>query len=86
LKGTKDREVAEKSARDDRIIITLDLDFAYIYTNIMRGQFTAIVIRAHPATPINIRRSLEKALAKIDVDKLGKGLVVVSRKKVRIIT
>lgn len=86
LKGAKDRAVAEKSAKDSRIIITLDLDFAYIYTNIMRGQLTVIVIRIHPATPANIRETLEKTLTKIDIDKLDKSLIVVSRKKIRIIT
>jgi len=48
-------------------------------------DFAVIVVRVKPPTPQNILSWLEKAFKKIDLDKLDKGLVIIS-KKVRIIT
>ncbi|RLE78646.1 MAG: hypothetical protein DRJ51_09185 [Thermoprotei archaeon] len=82
LKGASDEKVIDYARKENRIILTLDLDFAYMY-NFSR-DFTVVVVRARPATPENIKTLLEKALVKIDFSRLEKGLIIISR-KIRII-
>ena len=78
----KDTEVADLAQKEKRIILTLDLDFGYIYYFEKRGLINVVVVRAKPAAPEKIIILLEKFLkSKIE----PKGLVVVSEKRIRIL-
>lgn len=66
LKGAADSRILEYAKAEDRIILTLDLDFASPYYR-MGGLFSVIIIRLHPATPDRIKNLLERFLAKIDL-------------------
>lgn len=85
LKGVKDNIIIEAAIGDGRVIVTLDLDFAEIYYGSTRDKIAVVVIRIHPPTPENIKNVLSKALKKIDLGRVTKGLIIISRKKVRII-
>nr|MDO8043435.1 DUF5615 family PIN-like protein [Candidatus Baldrarchaeota archaeon] len=83
LKGEKDEVIIDFARKERRIILTLDLDFGCMYY--FSRDFAVIVVRVKPPTPQNILSWLRKAFKKIDLDKLDKGLIIIS-KKVRIIT
>jgi len=52
----------------------------------MRGTLTAIVIKANPATPTNTLEILNAAQQKINLGEIKNKLVIISKKKIRIIT
>lgn len=86
LKGTKDKTVAEYAQQNNMTILTLDTDFAQIYHTLLKGTITVIVIKAKPATPNNIIDILNAAHKKIDLSKIQNNLVIITKKRIRIIS
>jgi predicted nuclease of predicted toxin-antitoxin system len=85
LQGAKDESVARYAVENNMIILTLDVDFAYIYHDVFRGSLAVIVVRVKPSTSVNIIETLSTALKKIKLDEFQKKLTIVTRDKVRII-
>ncbi len=80
LKGADD-EVIYKFALDNNFkIVTLDLDFGYLFLKFQKG--TVIVLRPRKAIPNEIIKLLEKTF---DIIKNKNGLIVVKSNKIRII-
>lgn len=82
-KGSSDEEIAEIARRENRVIITFDLDFGEIF--FLKGM-SVIVLRIRSRRPGVINRFLEACITKLrteKVDPYGK-LIVVSEGKIRI--
>lgn len=84
LKGAPDRNVIRWSDEEGRIILTLDMDFASLYHQ-MEGLFGVVIVRVHPATPVRIKKFLERFFAKVDLREHTKSLIIASEKRVEII-
>jgi len=85
LQGAKDEIVAKYAIENNMIVLTLDVDFAYIYHDVFRDSLAVIVVRVKPPTSVNIIELLDAALKKVKLDEIQKKLVIVARKKIRII-
>ena len=81
-RGISDIEVVETAEKDDRIILTLDLDFGHMYYFSEQGKINIIVVRPKVIFPENIMNCLNRFF---DLKIAPKGLIVISEKKVRII-
>jgi predicted nuclease of predicted toxin-antitoxin system len=86
LKSAKDYAIAEYAAKNEMTILTLDTDFGQIYHTLKKGTLSVIVIKANPATASNILRTLIAGSKKLDVKKMEKKLVIISNKRIRIIS
>ena len=86
LRSDKDYAIAEYAARNGIAIITLDKDFALMYRMFQKGALTIIIIRAKPATPANIIEILKIAQKRINLKTIKNKLVIITKKKIRIIT
>lgn len=86
LRGAKDKAIAEFAAKNSMTILTLDNDFAQLYFNLQRGKMTVILVKATPSTPANIIEVLEATLDRINIAKIQNKLVLITRKKIRIIS
>ena len=86
LKSAKDLAIAEYAAKNNMPILTLDSDFAKLYHNVLRGKITVILIKATPATTENIIMVLDTALKKITLKGIQNRLVIVSKKRMRIVS
>jgi predicted nuclease of predicted toxin-antitoxin system len=86
LKGAKDQDIANYATKKHMTILTLDTDFAQIYHNSPKGTLCVIVIRANPSTPAVIIEILKKAHEKIDMKKTRKQLLIITNRKIRIIS
>jgi len=84
LKGVPDRSVIGRADEEDRIILTLDMNFASLYHR-MGGFFGVVIVHVHPATPARIKNFLERFSAKIDLREHTKSLIIASEKRVEII-
>jgi hypothetical protein len=67
-------------------ILTLDTDFAQIYHNSPKGTLGVIVIRANPSVPAVILDTLIRAHEKINLKKTHNQLVIITKRKIRIIS
>ena len=86
LKGAKDFAIAEYAAKNGMPILTLDSDFAKLYHNVLRGKITVILIKVSPATTENIIVTLNTALKKTTFKDLQNRLVIISKKRIRIVS
>lgn len=80
--GITDNEVMETAEKEDRAILTLNLDFGHIYYFAKKGVVNIMVVRTKIPTPENITKLLTKFFElKIE----PKGLVIISEKKIRVL-
>jgi predicted nuclease of predicted toxin-antitoxin system len=86
LKGAKDYAIADYAAKSKAAIITLDQDFARIYRTFPKGTLAVVIIKAIPSTPSNIIEVLSSAQGRLNLKELENKLVVMTKKKLRIVT
>jgi uncharacterized protein (DUF433 family)/predicted nuclease of predicted toxin-antitoxin system len=86
LKSAKDHAIAEYAAQNRMVIITLDKGFAQLYRSFQKGTLSVIIIKAHPSTPANIIETLNLAQNKINLKETQNKLVILTNKKIRIIS
>jgi predicted nuclease of predicted toxin-antitoxin system len=67
-------------------VLTLDSDFARLYHNIFRGRITVLLVKANPTTAENIIRILDAALEKIRKIETQNKLLIITKKRIRIIS
>jgi predicted nuclease of predicted toxin-antitoxin system len=87
LKSAKDYVITDYAIKNKMAIITLDKGFAQLYRTFQKGtQLTVIIIKANPPTPINIIETLNLAQNKINLKEIQNKLVIITKRKIRIIT
>ncbi len=86
LKSAKDSVIAKYAAEKGMQVLTLDSDFAKLYHNIFRGRITVLLIKVNPTTSENIIRILEAALEKIRKAENQNKLIIITKKRMRIIS
>ena len=87
LKSAKDHVIAEYAVKNKMAIITLDKGFAQLYRTFQKGtQLTVIIVKANPPTPVNIIETLNLAQNKINLKEIQNKLVIITKRKIRIIT
>lgn len=84
LSGIKDNEVLNLAKKEDRIIITCDLDFANILRFPLETHSGILVIRAFPSTVENINSILKTFLKEVqDLNVIYRKLTIVEKGKFR---
>ena len=86
LKSAKDSVIAKYASEKGMQVLTLDSDFAQLYHNIFRGRITILLVKANPTTAENIIRILDAALAKIRKTETQNKLLIITKKRIRIIS
>jgi predicted nuclease of predicted toxin-antitoxin system len=81
-----DYAIAEYAAKNNMAILTLDVDFAQIYHTLKKGALSVIVIKANPATAFNILETLITAHKKINLHEAQNKLIIITKKRIRIIS
>ena len=83
-RGISDEKVVAQAIEQNRVIITLDLDFGEIFHFHEKGRVGIIVLRIVPPTIENVNSVLERLLSSINIDEYEKSLIIVSWNKYRI--
>lgn len=86
MKSAKDPAIAEYAAEKRLQVLTLDSDFAQLYHNIFRGRITVLLVKANPTTAENIIGILDYALEKIRKAETQNKLLIITKKRIRIIS
>jgi predicted nuclease of predicted toxin-antitoxin system len=87
LRSAKDHTIAEYAVKNKLAIITLDKGFAQLYRTFQKGTpLTIIIVKANPPTPINIIETLILAQNKINLKEIQNKLVLITKRKIRILS
>lgn len=88
LSHLDDEQVIELAKREQRIVITFDLDFGRLYHRFARGRVGIIVLRLEHQSVASVNRSLERFFADPTSATivLERSLVVIDDTRVRVIT
>lgn len=87
IRSAKDHVIVEYAAKNKMAIITQDKGFAQLYLAFPKGTpLTVIIVKANPPTPINIIETLNLAQNKINLKEIQNKLVIITKRKIRIIT
>ena len=86
MKSAKDSAIAKYAAEKRLQVLTLDSDFAQLYHNIFRGRITVLLVKANPTTAENIIVILDSALKKIRKAETQNKLLIITKKRIRIIS
>jgi predicted nuclease of predicted toxin-antitoxin system len=87
LKVAKDIDIVKYAQKNKLAILTMDTDFAQIYYNTRpKDTFTVIVVKAKPATPANIIETLNAAQKRMNLKEIQNKLVIITKKRIRIIS
>jgi predicted nuclease of predicted toxin-antitoxin system len=83
----RDQEVVELAKREDRVIITFDLDIGEIYHRRNRGRFGVILLRLDDQTVEAVNRVLDRFFrSEAATIALERSLVVIDDRRVRVVT
>lgn len=86
LKSAKDSVIAKYAAEKEMKILTLDSDFAQLYHNLYRGKITVLLLKANPTTAEAIIKILDSALIAIERAETKNKLLIITKKRIRIIS
>ncbi len=87
LKSAKDHVIMEYAIKNKMAIITLDKGFAQLYRAFQKATpVTIMIVKANPPTPFNLIETLNLAQNKINLKEIQNKLVIITKKKIRIIT
>jgi predicted nuclease of predicted toxin-antitoxin system len=92
IRGVVDLEVIRVAKKEERIIVTQDLDFGRLYYFLMKASVGIIVIRQKRIQTVEVVNQALKRLFEfvrkenIDEKIMTRSLTVISEKKIRIIT
>lgn len=87
LAAAEDDRLIDFAIRENRVLVTLDLDFGETYYLSRRGQFGVIVVRARPAAVEKVTMVLTNFLKSVDLEGQGlsRSLVVINEKRFRVV-
>lgn len=84
LSGAPDENVLQFSIDNDRILVTLDADFANVIRFPPENTLGIVRLRIHPPTEAAIREALQRVLLLLKNTDLTGRLAVVDQRKIRI--
>jgi predicted nuclease of predicted toxin-antitoxin system len=86
LKSAKDSVIASYSAEKGMQILKLDSDFSQLNHNVFMGRITVLLVKANPTTAENIIDILDAALTKIRKTETANKLIIITKKRIRIVS
>ena len=84
LEKAKDEDIAKLAAKEDRILLTMDLDFAHIAAATKLRKPSVIIFRLRDNRPITINKLLEQFLSKSASDLDVGAIAIFEEGRVRI--
>lgn len=84
LGGKDDNEVVQAATSENRILITLDVDFGNIRTFPLGSHAGVVVFRLHDQRWAVLEEPARRLLKSGTLDRLGRGLAVVDESRIRI--
>jgi predicted nuclease of predicted toxin-antitoxin system len=86
LRGAPDKKIAEFAMQNNMAILTQDVDFAKLYHTLYRRELTVILVNTKEGTAQSVIQALNKAQLKINLKNTKNKLVIITKKRLRVIS
>jgi predicted nuclease of predicted toxin-antitoxin system len=86
LRGATDNKIAEFAVKNHMAVLTQDMDFGKLYYTLYRRELTVILVNTKEGTAHSIIQALDKARLKINLTSVQSKLLIVTEKRLRIIS
>jgi len=86
LRGEPDKKIAEFAMQNKMAILTQDVDFAKLYHTLYRRELTIILVNTKEGTAQSVIQALDKAQLKINLKNMKNKLVIVTKRRLRIVS
>ena len=84
LSGAEDSVIVERATKEDRLLITFDLDFGDIRSYPIATHSGVVIFRLKDQRWAVLKNLVERLLASGQIDRLGPGLAIVDEDRIRI--
>jgi len=86
LRGAEDKKIAEFAMKSGMTILTQDADFAKLYHAFYKRKLAVILVKTKEGTGQSIIQALNTAQSRIDLNKTQNNLVIISKRRLRVIS
>jgi predicted nuclease of predicted toxin-antitoxin system len=86
LRGAADKKIAAFANDNNMAILTQDVDFAKMYHTLYRRKLAVILVKTKEGTTQSIIQALEKALSKRDLKNVQNQLLIITERRIRIVS
>ena len=86
LRGAPDKKIAEFAMQNNMAILTQDVDFAKLYHTLYRRELTVILVNTKEGTAQSVIQALNKAQLKINLKDTKNKLVIVTQRRLRVVS
>ncbi len=86
LRGASDKKIAEFAVQNNLAVLTQDVDFAKLYRALYRRELTVILVNTKEGTAQSVIQALGKAQLKINLKDTKNKLVIVTKRRLRIVS
>ena len=86
LRGATDKKIAEFAMQHKMAILTQDVDFAKLYHTLYRRELTIILVNTKEGTAQSVIQALNKAQLKINLKNMKNKLVIVTKRRLHIVS
>ena len=86
LRGATDKKIASFAIQNNMAALTQDVDFAKMYHTLYRRKFAVILVNTKEGTTLSIIQALDKAQLRLNLKNVQKQLVIITIKRIRIVS
>ena len=86
LRGAADKKIAEFAIQKHMTVLTQDADFAKLYHALYRRKLAVILVKTKEGTSQSIIQTLNTAQHRIDLKNIQNTLVIITKRRLRIIS
>jgi predicted nuclease of predicted toxin-antitoxin system len=86
LRGATDKKIADYAIQNRMVVLTQDLDFAKLYHTIYRRELTVILVNTKERTAQSVIQALNKAQQKINLKSIQNKLLIITERRLRIVS
>ncbi len=86
LRGATDKKIAAFAIQNNMAVLTQDVDFAKMYHTLYRRKLTVILVNTKEGTTQSIIQALDKAQLRLNLKNIQNQLVIITRKRIRIVS
>ena len=86
LRGATDKKIAAFAIQNKMAVLTQDVDFAKMYHTLYRRKLAVILVNTKEGTTQSIIQALDKALSRLNLKNVQNQLVIITEKRIRIVS